>query len=191
MPTSDAWLANIDDHSPELALQLLRREPAELLAIGGDDRQVPVAGRNAYGFPLTASNPSVRGSSCTATPPDDVALQAAAAWSSRLRTAVIARGAMPDVEDLRAPIVARIGDALGLGLDVDRALLLTASGTDVETIVAAMMLATSSRPLRNIVLGARETGSGTAAAAAGRIFSARAPFRSTVVDCIVGVDPQE
>lgn len=177
MREHDDWTANLGTVVPaDEAVRLLQRPAAELLAIGGDGRQVPVAGRNSYGFPLADLNPVVRGSSCTSTPPDARALLAATSWAERVRTAIERNHALPDIEELRAPIAARIADALGLGLEADRSLLLTASGTDAETLVAALLMAASERPLRNIVLGAREAGSGTALAASGRVFSDRSPF---------------
>jgi hypothetical protein len=54
--------------------------------------------------------------------------------------------------------------------------------------MTALALSTSTRPLRNVLLGSLEAGSGTARAATGRYFSSRTPFRTDVTpgDAIPG-----
>jgi hypothetical protein len=139
-------------------------------------------------MPLTDLTPIVRGSSCTATPPDAVALAAAESWRMATLGELVRTGGLPAVDRLRDPLVTRMLHLLGLPPADERRVVLTASGTDVETIAAALALAASDRPLRNVLVGSLEAGSGTALAAAGRYFRGRTPFRSGVTsgDVVTG-----
>jgi hypothetical protein len=181
----DQWEGSLGD--PESAgevaraTEILRRPPEELLAVGGDGRQVPRAGRNTYGFALCDLAPVVRGSSCTATPPDAIALADADRWRTATLAGIEATGALPTADILRAGVVDRLVARLALEGAGDERVLLTPSGTDAEVLVAALVLAAQGRRVRNILVGAAEAGSGTRLAAAGRQFSTRAPFRPSVV----------
>jgi hypothetical protein len=154
--------------------------PSELLlAVGADDRQIPARGRSSYGTPLYDEHQVLRGSSCTVTPPDTDALAAAEAW----RTTALARllrlapnDVQPEIRRQRDRLARRFLACLGL---TDRwlpRLVLSASGTDVEALVAAFALGATSKPVLNVLVGAREAGRGTRHAASGRYFHAQTPF---------------
>jgi hypothetical protein len=182
----DQWSGSLGEPGTPAELTRARtilEKPVEvLLAIGGDDRQVPGSNeRNSYGFPLSDLDPLLRGSSCTATPPDRVALAVADRWRAAVCETIAGTGALPTADALRAPVAE--GIVTRLGGDEGRAarVVLTPSGTDTEALVAALALATNSRPLRNILVGAAEAGSGTLLSAAGRQFSTRVAMGSRAV----------
>ncbi|MGZ4756214.1 MAG: hypothetical protein ACXWA9_15000 [Acidimicrobiia bacterium] len=162
------------------ASDVLGRPTAELLASGGDHRQVPTNGRNGYGMPLVDLDPIVRGSSCTATPPDSIALAVAERWRADLLESTIRAGALPGHRELRRAVVAPLLQWLELDEDDDRRLVLTPSGTDAETIATAFALSHTDGRVRNVLVGAMEAGSGSAVAASGRYFGPRTPFRCEV-----------
>jgi hypothetical protein len=187
MSSSDIWSASLRVDGTASAAQLaaaarlvLERPVEHLLAMGGDGRQVPSSARNAYGFGLSDLDPIVRGSSCTATPPDRVALSGATTWRAQLLDEITRTSRLPGTDELRAPIVHRILRHVGLSPDHAERVVLSPSGTDTESLMASLSLATSTRPLRNVLLGSLEAGSGTVHAATGRYFSARTPFRADV-----------
>lgn len=152
--------------------------PAELLvALGGDDRQVPVDGRNAYGLPLYDLAPQIRLSSCTATPPDRLTLQNVERWRRRMLDHVLSAAAAPDPARLHGDIAERLCRCLGLP-DSARRVVLAPSGTHMETVVTALAAGGTTRPLLNITVGIREAGTGSSLAAAGRAFHTRSPFRA-------------
>jgi len=190
----DQWSGSLGE--PGTPAELARAEkilaqPAEvLLAIGGDDRQVPGNERNSYGFPLCDLEPVVRGSSCTATPPDRIALAVADRWRVSVRDSTRATGALPSIAALRAPVTDGMIARLGCDADVEGRVVLTPSGTDTEALVAALVLGAQPRPLRNILVGAAEAGSGTLLSAGGRQFSTRVALGSRVVpgELIAGFD---
>ncbi len=151
--------------------------PVELfLALGGDDRQLPVDGRNHYGFPLYDLDPAVRLSSCTATPPDRLTLDASDRWRTDLLAELRHEGRLPAAHELHRRIAQRIAALLDLDPEWADRIVLSPSGTEAVALVTALAAGTSSRPLVNIVVGAREAGSGTLASAAGRRFQWRSPF---------------
>jgi len=190
----DQWSGSLGE--PGSAAELNRAEkilahpPEFLLAIGGDDRQVPVNGRNSYGFPLCDLDPVVRGSSCTATPPDGIALEVADHWRESLRDTLRRDGALPSIAALRAPVTDDLVTRLGGDADTETRIVLTPSGTDTEALVSALVLGAHARPLRNILVGAAEAGSGTLLSAGGRQFSTRVALGSRVVpgELIAGFD---
>ncbi len=152
-------------------------QPVEVfLACGGDDRQVPTDGLNSYGMPLADRSPSLRASSCTATPPDGEALAVAQRWRDALLAEVLARGAAPDAETLRRSVAERFLHLLRLPVEYADRVVLTPSGTDVESLLTALAFGSSSRDLLVVTVGAREAGSGTSSAAGLRAFRASAPF---------------
>ena len=162
------------------ASEVLNRPIAELLASGGDHRQVPKDGRNSYGMLLADLDPIVRGSSCTATPPDAVALAVADEWRVGLLRSITRANALPDHRALRSQVVDPMLQWLGLEPEHDRRVVFTPSGTDAETIATAFALSATDGRVRNVLVGAMEAGSGTAVAASGRCFGSRMPFRSEV-----------
>jgi hypothetical protein len=163
--------------------ELLRRPVEEFLAMGGDERQIPRDGRNAYGLPLL-DEPVVRGSSCTATAPDAVALESARRWRGDLSAHFARHGTLPSREQLRSSLVERLVPCYELSEDDhsidDRRIVLVASGTDAEAVVSALAVYGCEKHVRNVVVGALEAGSGTLRAAAGRYFNEHTPFRAGV-----------
>lgn len=197
-PCPDLWLAGprratavvsaaADDIVPRVAANLHPdllsavtelASPAEVLvALGGDDRQVPVDGRNAYGLPLYDLAPRIRLSSCTATPPDELTLHHVDRWRRRWLADVLSAASPPDPASLHRELAERLCRQLGLADSVGR-VVLTPSGTHVESLVTALAAGGTARPLVNIMVGVREAGAGSALAAAGRAFHMRSPFRS-------------
>ncbi|HEX5613929.1 MAG TPA: hypothetical protein VFZ83_02130 [Acidimicrobiia bacterium] len=182
MSASRTWSAALRHAATpaSAARELLARPVEELLAIGGDDRQVPRGSVNAYGYPLADLDPVVRGSSCTASPPDGLALGDARAFVTRVQRELDHTGALPSPDTLRARVVGPLLERYGLPERAADRVVLTASGTDAESLVTALTLAGTDRLLRNVVVGAVEAGSGTFLAAGGRHSSTRAPMRDEV-----------
>ena len=177
----DLWVATLTPDPDARARSLLALAPEHLLLVGGDDRQLPRPGtaRNAYGFPVVDLDPVVRGSSCTATPPDSVALADVSAWAGALDASIAGNG-LPSADTLHEQVAARLLEHLDFDPTACERVLLTPSGTDAESLVTALVLATTDRSLCNIVVGAAEAGSGTIPAALGRWFSRRTPFCTDV-----------
>ena len=173
-------LPDRDAQASGASSEILALPIEELLASGGDHRQVPVDGRNAYGMPLVDLDPIVRGSSCTATPPDALALAVADRWRLDQLEWITRTGALPSHRALRREVVEPLLQSLALDADDDRRVVLTPSGTDAETIATAFALAGTHGRVRNVLVGAMEAGSGTALAASGRYFGPRTPFRDPV-----------
>ncbi|HEY1738952.1 MAG TPA: hypothetical protein VGI86_09595, partial [Acidimicrobiia bacterium] len=107
------------------------------------------------------------------------ALADVAAWAGRLHRRVSANGCLPDPTELHRDVAGAIAAHLGVDDGLHR-VVLCASGTDAECVVGGIVLAGTDRPVRNIVLGSMEAGSGTRSAAAGRYFGAATPFRVPV-----------
>lgn len=170
------------DSCPDTAAALgVLASPAPLLALlGGDARTLPTGGRNRYGLPAYDLAPVSRLSSCTSSPPDAAALTAIEGWRldalDRVRLGGLAR-ATAHLRDTSAADVLR---ALDLPADDESGLrervLLTPSGTDGESLVAALLLASRDVPVLNILVGAAEAGGASLLAAAGRWFGTRAPL---------------
>lgn len=175
-PGMSAAVASLE---PDLlsAVTELASPPEVLVALGGDDRAVPIDGRNAYGLPLYDLAPRIRLSSCTATPPDRVTLECIDDWRRRTLDDVLSSGVAPDPRTLHADIAERVCQRLGLAGSAGR-VVLAPSGTHIESVVTALAAGGTARPLVNIMVGIREAGAGSALAAAGRAFHMRSPFRS-------------
>jgi hypothetical protein len=171
--------AGLADLEPDLVSAVTElASPAEVLvALGGDDRQVPVDGRNAYRLPLYDLAPRIRLSSCTATPPDRLTLECVDRWRRRMLDQVLSSASPPTPGVLHRDIAERLCHSLGLADGAGR-VVLAASGTHIESLATAFAAAGSARPLVNIMVGIHEAGSGSALAAAGRAFHIRSPFRS-------------
>ncbi|CAN5504790.1 hypothetical protein BH23ACT6_BH23ACT6_22850 [soil metagenome] len=162
-----------------------------MLALGGDDRAVPVGGRNSYGMPLADAAPVLRASSCTATPPDGDALAAALRWRDRRLTEVRSTETV-DVSTVRADLVTRLSDLLGLGDGWSDRLILSPSGTDVESLLTVLSAGTGREQVRVVTVGAREAGSGTVLAAGLRSFRGTTPYAVglTAGEPLAGGDPE-
>src|SRR5262245_52987928 len=87
------------------------RHPGSLVSIGREAGVVACDGRNSYGMRLAELSPIVRGSSCTATPPDEIARADAARWQQALHAQITAAACLPSHRDVRGPIVDRIVQA--------------------------------------------------------------------------------
>ena len=147
-----------------------------LLCSEGDDRQDIDwrTGRNSYGIearpvPWTASF-----ASCTASSPTFRAFDAARAFRLRLIAAGVedrlSESVAAEVTEIRATILASLGVAANTGVEV----VLTPSGTDAELVALAVSLA-AGEPVRSIMIGPAEVGSGSTPAAGGRHFSTLLP----------------
>lgn len=166
--------------------------PAELLLLfGADDRALPTKGRNSYGFPIYDPSPGARLSSCTCTPPDRDSIGVADSWRARTLIGVMTRTTPPPPAELRSDVTRPIAAALGLPAQREDSILLLPSGTDGATVAAGILLYGHGRPLVNILVGAREMGSGTRAAAGGAWFSSCAPLGQQVQrgDAVAGLGP--
>ncbi len=152
----------------------------ELLLRGSDSRaQVTDVTMNRYGcrpYPRAA----LPFGSCTSSSPLPVVYEAAVEQHQRLRVA--ARRGDLDGEVRRG--YARIVRGIRHHLDLDRLdgveVALTPSGTDAEYLALLLALGERTRPLRNIVVGPREVGSGTEWAAGGLHFDVLAPHGERV-----------
>ena len=157
------------------AVAQLSLPPEVLLAVGADDRVLPVHGTNSYGMPLCDRDPLLRASSCTATPPDAWALDVAARWQDEQVRGLLSSARLGDVEAMRARVAERLLAVLDLDdVDPDR-VVLSPSGTDVPALVTALVARDATRVLV-VTVGAREAGSGTSTAAGMRAFRAATPF---------------
>ena len=144
-PTLSPSLTGLDPDLVSAVTELA--SPAEVLvALGGDERQVPLDGRNAYGLPLYDLAPHIRLSSCTATPPDQLTLQNVDRWRRRMLDDILSAAAPPDPASLHGAIAARLCRRLGLVDSVNR-VVLAPSGTHVESVVTALAAGGTTRPL--------------------------------------------
>jgi hypothetical protein len=167
--------------------------PVELLlALGSDDRVVPTAGRSSYRMPLADPAPLLRASSCTATPPDDEALGVARRWRDRLLDAVLV-GGVPDPATWHAGVAAPLVERLELEAGWADRVVLSPSGTDVESFLTAVVQGAHGRPVLVVTVGAREAGSGTVQAAGLRAFRGTAPYGVglRVGEPLPGTDPDQ
>ncbi len=178
-------------HDLVAAVSALATSTDLLLLLGSDDRVVPHAGRNSYGFPICDRQPVALLSSCTASPPGAADLVAVDTWRRGLldRLVVTHRSIAPG--EWRAPIATAIAELVGLPPDQDRRLVLIPSGTDAEALAAAIAVYSHGRQVVNVVVGAIETGSGTVRAAGGLRTTATTPLRgeARVGDPLDGLGP--
>jgi hypothetical protein len=142
------------------------------LVSGGDERIAidPDSGRNRYGLLPYPANGEVFFSSSTASAISPGGWDAAAgAWehlSSEKADAALGAGRW--FESIRS----RVANHAGCKASV----ILSASGTDTESLALAIASAVIALPITNIVVGPGETGRGVTLAAAGRRFLSTAPF---------------
>ncbi len=166
--------------------------PVEVvLALGGDDRVVPVGGRNSYGMPLADVAPVLRASSCTATPPDGEALAVARHWRD-LRLGELRSTGAVDVSTVRADLMTRLAHLMGLDDRWPDRLILSPSGTDVESLLTVLTSGNGRERVLVVTVGAREAGSGTVLAAGLCSFRGTTPYAVglTAGEPLPGVDPE-
>lgn len=156
-----------------------------LLVLGGDDRNIPVDGRNSYGLPLYDLDPEIRLSSCTAVPPDREAIAAGDAWRRRELEDLLQSGEAPDPAVLHRAIARGIGECLGFDENISERIVLSASGTEAESLLTAIVVGDGSRGVVNILVGCLEAGCGTRTAASGRRFQSRTPFGSSAPQSLI------
>lgn len=163
-----------------------------LLALGSDDRVIPTAGRNSYLMPLADRGPVLRASSCTATPPDGPALAVAGEWRDRVLGQVLG-GSVPGPHSWHAEVAGPLVERLGLEPGWAGRVVLSPSGTDVESLLTAVVHGAHRRPVLVVTVGAREAGSGTVLAAGMRAFRGTAPYAVGLDsgDPLPGVDPDQ
>jgi hypothetical protein len=147
----------------------------QLLASGGDERIAidPSTGRNRYGIPRGKACEEAWFSSSTAT-----------AISPRgYHAALQVYGSVIDARDIRAILAwfdrlrARLTRLFGIP---GSAVILSASGTELELIALFLARGILRLPLTNLVIAPEETGRGVPLAAAGRHFLGSAPFGEKV-----------
>lgn len=141
---------------------------SRLLASGGDRRiAVPSGGNvNVYGaspFPRAILGYAASTANDISEPAFSHLAGVVETWPAG--AALSGEHYAAQLEELRA----RIRAAYALGEDIEIAF--APSGTDLELLALALIKARNGKPVRNILLGLDEIGSGCAAAAAGRYFS--------------------
>ena len=176
--TQTGHLIRVNDPKHDVALRLATTSAEELLLAEGDDRSEPVNGRNSYGFRAFDFEPVARLSSSTCTPVDLRKLSAARSWRRESLDRLL-RGDVASGVDLRDGVIAGILGLCGLCRDWADRTILAPSGTHAQS-VPGIILAAAGRPVVTILVGAREMGRGSVAAAQGRWFSAKTPFGVTV-----------
>lgn len=156
---------------------------AQLLVEGGDARIALDAGKlNRYGFsPFPDPGLGAFGSS-TASGISETGFAAADRLRSRLIQAVTREADavvyVRELERMRQELLSlcEVSDLAGLEL------VFAASGTDLHLIAAQLAGAGAAQPMLVIIVDATETGSGVAAAVAGRHFSSRAAQGEAVIE---------
>lgn len=144
---------------------------ADLLCAGSDERAaVGPDGLNKYGA-ATFPRPVLPFGSCTAS---TISLRgwnaARSAWLS-LQQRAAQVGNMQASSELAQQVRRQLLQLMNLGDVPNLKLVLTPSGSDTESVALFFASLADRRPLVNIVVGAREVGSGTALAAGARYFS--------------------
>ena len=148
---------------------------ADLLSSGSDERSVlGPDGLNKYGgapYPRSV----VPFGSCTASTISTRGWQAAHVALETYRKHNAQIGEMQASAELGNQIRERLVTLMGLADIPNLQLVLTPSGSDAEAIALFFASLTDRTPLVNIVVGAREVGSGTILAAGARHFSDQVP----------------
>lgn len=160
----------------------MRSTTAEVLAAGGDER-IDIAlstGSNRYGCTPHPDPGLLAFGSSTATPVSEAGFRAAEILHDRL-LAHAARTPQQQLyaehmQRMRRELEALCGFTPGNAPDI----IFAASGTDLHLIAAQLSAGSGPIPLRIIMAGANETGSGVPMAAAGRHFSNRSALGSAV-----------
>ena len=163
------------------ALRRLREPLERLLTLGGDSR-LAIDRRtrlNRYGCSPAPRPWAITFSSCTATS------ISYAGWTAaeEERTTLIERGIGERLEAVLAERFASIRGRLRAVLQLgDECEIITgASGTDCELLALALSCSEERGPVRSILLGPAEVGSGTPDAAAGRHFDHTTPVGGVAV----------
>jgi selenocysteine lyase/cysteine desulfurase len=142
----------------------------QLFSAGSDDRLLPDArGLNRYGCGLQPRRVLALGS-CTASSPSPRGYRAAETLLAELQSV---DRPQPLAEQIWRRHRRRLADHCGLPSDVDVAFL--PSGTDAETLVLALVRASTEREVVNVLVGPGEIGGGSPRAAAGRYYSSLLP----------------
>lgn len=163
---------------------------SRLLASGGDRRIAVSAGGNVNQYGASPFPRAVLG--YAASTANDIS-EAAFAHLARMVETWPA-GAAPSGEHYATQLESlrtRIRAAYSLRRDI--AIAFAPSGTDLELFALALTRARNRKPVRNILLGGDEIGSGCAAAAAGRHFADSTAVSSSVTKgaCIPGLGETE
>jgi hypothetical protein len=151
------------------------RTLAELLCAGTDERSaIGVDGFSKYGC-TAYPRPVIAFASCTASTVTPRGWAAArAAWLQFQETSK-RTGALAAADEMAALVRKRLLALMEL-VDVPGLIVvLTPSGSDAETTAVFFASLPDETPIINIVVGAREVGSGTVLAAGARYFSERVP----------------
>lgn len=148
---------------------------ADLLCSGSDERSaLGPDGLNKYGgapYPRA----TVPFGSCTASTVSTRGWSAARGALTAYRRRAEEVGAEAAADEMGRRNQENILRLLDLADVADLRVLLTPSGSDAESIALFLASLADRRPLTNIVVGAREVGSGTVLAAGGRYFSEVTP----------------
>jgi hypothetical protein len=156
--------------APDLRLVEMARPLDELLASGGDRRLVLNArdGRNAYGCTPFPRSAMLDFGSSTASSISELAYGRARAAQAQLWSRAVLNG----IEDALDDQVEAARCALRMHLGVpDAEIVFSPSGTDAQLQTLFLVKALLGGPLATIIVGADQTGSGTAYTARGYHFS--------------------
>ena len=152
---------------------------AELLCSGTDERCVVGAdGLSKYGCAPYA-RPVIAFASCTASTVHSRGWAAARAASERIQEGSVRIGPLPAADQMGTQIQQTLLSMMELADVPGLRVVLTPSGSDAETIAVFFVALPDELPIVNIVVGAREVGSGTVLAAGARYFSERVPSGRT------------
>jgi hypothetical protein len=152
---------------------------AELLCSGADERCVVVAdGLSKYGC-APYPRPVIAFASCTASTVHPRGWAAARAASERIQEGSARIGLLPAADQMGTQIQQTLLSLMELADVPGLRVVLTPSGSDAETIAVFFAALPDERPIVNIVVGAREVGSGSVLAAGARYFSERVPSGRT------------
>ncbi|GLH79630.1 hypothetical protein SSBR45G_45390 [Bradyrhizobium sp. SSBR45G] len=145
----------------------------DLLIDGGDSRLVLDRpwGRNPYGCPPSPVPDLVCLSSSTASPISERAYARVEMAREQLMHAAISLGVDEALDRRTEGMRCELRGHLGLADDVD--IVFSPSGTDAQLHALALVRAVLGDSVTSVVVGSDQTGSGTAASARGRHFSAR------------------
>jgi len=182
-PRSDIWRPNGSDRAEQgaaIGLRDLFALLGDLLIDGGDLRLALDRpwGRNAYGCPPSPDPELLCFASSTASPISERAYARAELARERLMHAAISIGVDEALDRRTEEMRGELRRHLGLADDVD--IVFSPSGTDSQLHALALARSLLGDRLTTVVVGGDQTGSGTAASARGRHFSARTASGLTV-----------
>lgn len=156
---------------------------SELISSGGDSRlRLNSEGLNGYGSSCQPRD-ELSFSSCSASSPSPRCVAAAEALIVALRSTQTPKWIVADaIENVRRVLRST------MEISEDAEIALTPSGTASALLAVGLVDREPNRPLLNLIVGPRETGSGTMLAASGQHFDRKVP-RGGSVERGIPVDP--